>query len=317
MKFRSASGTPEDRSVHRSGKSRYVLLRWKSLVWGIIRNVFSWSVVIITLIASLVAFMPAAVSEWIIRSVNYTFVHPYIIIAVLLLMAVVAAVVSMPRTKAVYKDRTSDIRVIVECCDILRQSGMKIIHVVDTFDTELDRIITPRSLHGAFLQLCQREHTDIDAQIDATLLRQTPEAADEHLPGRKNRYALGTVCPVHVNGEPFACVAFTHLQPDGNIQITKAEYIQCLKKMWRNLSAPTIRQDELNVAVMGNRFVDLPAEFSTEQKIDIMVQTFFVAAKQKACCRTLRICVHPNDVADIDFASYPIIMKHLARRPVL
>ena len=87
--------------------------------------------------------------------------------------------------------------------------------------------------------------------------------------------------------------------------------------MWRNLAEPRVREEEVNVAVMGNRFVDLPAEFSTEQKIDLMIQTFFAVAREKTCCRTLRICIHPDNVTEIDFGNYPTIMEHLAKRPVI
>ena len=317
MNKKHSGSKNELKKLHRSSKGRYVLQHWRRLVWGIVSKVFSWWVVIMTLVSSLIALLPDEYGRYLMRGLGYVFAHGYIVAVSFSVMVVVAAILSWPRTKAVYKDKTSDIRVIIECCDLFRQKGMKVIHAVDTFDTELNRIITPKSLHGAFLQLCERNNANIDSQLDDALRHVAKTETDDALPGRKNRYALGTVVPVSVQDEPYCCVSFSHLMPDGNIQITKSDYIQCMKRMWRNLAAPTIRQDEVNVAVMGNKFVDLPAEFSTEQKIDLMIQTFFFAARQKACCRTLRICVHPNDVADIDFASYPTIIKHLAKRPIL
>ena len=206
---------------------------------------------------------------------------------------------------------------IVECCDLFEQDGLRTIHCVDTFDTALGSVISPRSVHGAFLKICKERGVDIDSAVDNGLHFIKPESTDENLPVRKDRYPLGTVCPVTIGNDKYCMVSFTHLQPNGSIAITRKEYTDFLLSMWRNLANPILREDEVDVAVMGNRFVDLPAEFSTEQKIDLMIQTFFVAAKEKSCCRTLRICVHESNMTEIDFPHYNVIIDHLAKRPVI
>lgn len=306
------------RSMNNSGKRKYVLLHWKRLAKKSMLDFLQWSVMTITIAGSLVAFLPTEKVTWLKTAIPY-YLSNYWILAVLLLLVFlsIAVICNWPHTRAAYKDKKTDIWVIIECCDLLQQKGLKVIHTVDTFDTELGRIINPRSLHGAFLKLCEQAGVNVEEQIDAALDRRVPRTVDENLPGRKHQYGLGTVCRVEVGAEPFACVAFTRLQSNGTIEITKEEYVRCLKQMWRNLSDPLNRNDIINVAVMGNKFVDLPAEFSTEQKIDLMIQTFFAVAREKSCCRVLRICVHPDNAPDIDFEKYPIIIEHLAKRPVI
>lgn len=301
-----------------SGQRKYVMLHWKRLAWLSMQDFLQWSIMIITIAGSIVAFLPTKDVIWLRAAIPY-YASTYWWWAVLLLLLVMGLAVlrNWPRTRAVYKDKKTDIWVIIECCDLLQQKGLKVVHTVDTFDTELGRIISPRSLHGAFLKLCEQAGVHADEQIDATLEHLVPRTVDEKLPGRKRQYGLGTVCRVDVGAEPYACVAFTRLQPNGTIEITQEEYIRCLKQMWRNLSNPINRNDIVNVAVMGNKFVDLPAEFSTEQKIDLMIQTFFAVAREKTCCRVLRICVHPDNAPDIDFEKYPVIVEHLAKRPVI
>jgi len=299
------------------GNREYVQIHWRRFVRRFARTFLSWTILSITIIGSLLGFLPEESSQGLRSAVDYVLIHPSLVIVVLLLYAVLAVLYNWPRMIAMYKDKNTDIRVIIECCDILKQSGMKVIHTVDTFDSELDRIITPRSLHGAFIRLCQEQQVNLDGIIDAYLERLEPSATNSQLPGRQNRYELGTICPISFADNHYCWAAFTHLQPNGTITIAKEEYIACLKTMWRNLSEPLVREDEVNVAVMGNRFVDLPAEFSTEQKIDLMIQTFFAVAREKACCRTLRICIHPDNVTDIDFGTYPTVIAHLAKRPII
>jgi hypothetical protein len=301
-----------------SGKRKYVTLHWKRLAWHSMRDFLQWTVLTITVVSSLMAFLPTEKVERLKEAIS-CFITTYsaIFCIIIILIIALAVLINWPQTRAAYKDKQTDIRVIIECCDILQQEGLKVIHTVDTFDTDMDRIITPKSLHGAFLQLCKQKNIAIEEQIDTALEQVEPLQINTELPGRQKQYELGTLCPIDVESDPFCCVAFTKLQPNGTIQISKEEYIACLKKMWYNLSDPRRRNDIINVAVMGNKFVDLPAEFSTEQKIDLMIQTFFAVAREKNCCRVLRICVHPDNAPDIDFEKYPIIIAHLAKRPVI
>lgn len=303
--------------MRNTGKRRYVLLHWKRLVWRSVRDLFQWGIMAITIIGSLIAFMPDEDARWLKTAVVYVWTHPWLAVLILLAAYAVSVAYNWPRTRAAYKDKKTDIWVIIECCDIMHQEGLKVIHTVDTFDMALGTIISPQSLHGAFLKLCAQKQVNVDEQIDAALEHRVPRSVNEHLPGRTRQYGLGTICRVNVDADPFACVAFSRLQPNGTIEITQEEYIRCLKQMWRNLADPRNRNDVINVAVMGNKFVDLPAEFSTEQKIDLMIQTFFAVAREKSCCRVLRICVHPNNAPDIDFTHYPVIIEHLAKRPVI
>ncbi len=295
----------------------YALQHWEHLLLNASRSFFSWLFVIITIIGSLLAFLPQKDVDRLRSFINYLEEHFIVLIVLILLLLVVAIIINWPQTKAVFKDKGTNIQVIIECCDIFSQQGMKVIHVVDTFDSDLTEIISPNSLHGAFLKLCEAKNVDIDSQIEHGLKRVQSSEEDITLPGRTKKYPLGTTLPLQIDGERYCWVAFTRLLPNGNIEISKNEYIDCLKAMWRNLAKARTRSEIINVAVMGNKFVDLPAEFSTEQKIDLMIQTFFAAARDKACCRTLRICVHTDNVNEVDFEHYPIIIEHLAKRPII
>lgn len=295
----------------------YVRLHWKKLMVSTVSDVFSWIFVSITIVGSLLAFLPTNGSEWLTEWIQFLLLHAWLLLIVLVLLFMLALTINWPRTETAYRDKTTNVKVIIECCDLFKQKGLKVIHVVDTFDMLLHKIITPHSLHGAFLQRCEKLGVNVDEQIDSGLRNLQSTEEDSSLPGRQYKYELGTLCAVQVENEPYCCVAFTRLRKDGGIEISKDEYIECLKNMWRNLAAPRFRNDEVNVAVMGNKFVDLPAEFSTEQKIDLMIQTFFVVAREKRVCRTLRICVHPMNVTDVDFEHYATIIEHLSKRPII
>lgn len=300
-------------------KIKYLGRHWKQLMWDVVKTTVAGFGLVITFSDALLNVLPkeSFLHHLLHRLVYLPFDHPATLLIALAILVFIGIVMNWPTTKSVYKDPHSDLHVIVECCDIFEQDGLRVVHCVDTFDNELGRIINPRSVHGIFLKYCQAEGIDVEAEITKGLKFVKPTGSDENLPGKKDRYPLGTVCPVFTDKGDFCMVSFTHLQPNGSIAINRQEYTTFLLDMWHNLAQPLLRHDTVNVAVMGNRFVDLPAEFSTEQKIDLMIATFFMAAKQKACCKTLRICVHDSNMTEVDFRNYHIIIDHLAKRPII
>ena len=300
-------------------KMRFLGRHWRELLWDVLKTTVAGFGIIITFSDALLNVLPedSRLHELLYKLVHLPFDHPATLLIAIGLLMLIGLVMNWPTTKATYKDPQTDLKVIVECCDLFDQDGLRIIHCVDTFDTALGTIISPRSVHGLFLARCKKASVDADAAIDTALRFTKPAATDEELPGRKDRYELGTVCPVEIGQETYGLVSFSHLNKEGSIEITRKEYVNFMMNMWKNLAAPTLRQDVINVAVMGNRFVDLPSDFSTEQKIDMMIQTFFAVARKKACCRTLRICVHESNMVEVDFPRYDIIIEHLAKRPII
>lgn len=296
----------------------YAGQHWKELLWSAFKETITLFSILIATYSALASFAPVGGPMYTFFQFfnNWLFRRMFVFL-LLLLIYLIFIIKNWPRMKAEYHDERTDTTVIIERADIFKQEGLKVIHTVDTFDTELDKIISRRSLNGAFLAQCEKEKIDVAAIVNRYLGNIQEEGSDSSLPGNEKRYQLGTVCPLTVNEHPFVLVSFAHLQTDGSISITSQEYVGFFMKMWENLSKANIRQDEINMVIMGNKFVDLPSEYSTEQKIDIMTQTFFVQAQKHNICKTLRICIHQNDVMQVDFHNYPVIFDHIAKRPAI
>lgn len=296
----------------------YFSKHWHQLLWSVCKESITWLSVFLATFSALFAITPNNSAEYIkLIHISEWFIQIWPLIIFILLIITISTIKNWPRMYASYYDLRTDTHVIIERANLLEQEGLKVIHSVDTFDTNLGTIITPKSLHGAFLQRCNDLKFPIEEQLDIALKLLKEGETDPLLPGRKQRYPIGTACSLLVGKEPFVLVSFSHLQIDGSIHITRQEYTEFLMKMWESISKPKIREEIVNVAVIGNQFIDLPSDFTTEQKIDIMVQTFFVFARQHTTCKTLRICVHEKNAAEVDFYHYSTIIEHLAKRPEL
>jgi hypothetical protein len=107
------------------------MLHWKRLAWLSMQDFLQWSIMIITIAGSIVAFLPTKDVIWLRAAIPY-YASTYWWWAVLLLLLVMGLAVlrNWPRTRAVYKDKKTDIWVIIECCDLLQQKGLKV--VLDT-----------------------------------------------------------------------------------------------------------------------------------------------------------------------------------------
>jgi len=296
--------------------SAYARRHWKGLLWRALKDTLMLLSVLIASYSALLSFASSSSAmEVFFSNANNWLFHKGFVFLLIFVIYIIFIVKNWPRMRAIYHDERTDTNIIIEYADIFKQEGLKVIHTVDTFDTELDRIISRRSLNGAFLSLCEKHKTDLPSLLNRSLSIVQETETDSTLPGNKTRYPLGTTCALTVNDQPYVLVSFAHLQSDGSISINSQEYFSFLMRMWENLSKANVRQEEINVVVMGNKFVDLPSEYSTEQKIDIMVQTFFIHARQHNFCKTLRICVHENDALQVDFYHYPVILDHLSKRP--
>lgn len=230
----------------------------------------------------------------------------------------------LPQLKAKYRDSSTGIKVIIEHCNLLKQDGMKIIHTVDTFETD-EKIVYPESLHGKFLADCRSRGIDVDAMVDNALQYMKQYSIDNQLVGRKKRYAIGTVIKPLADDnanhylKDFRMVAFSKItsQEDQShsIELSVPEYKQLLVNMWNTLSEPTQRMDTINMAIFGNKFLKMSGDYTTEHKIAIILDSFFIACHKQKCCDTLRICVHESNARDLDFPTLSALIKHYATKP--
>jgi hypothetical protein len=239
---------------------------------------------------------------------------------VIIISIIVSLYCHWPKVKAVIK--TSDVDIIVECCDILKQDGLKVIHATDTFDIEK---VKRHSVFDQFIRYCDSIGYDLKTAIQTSL--DGKEVVNRFTPESFKRYALGTVCDIQIDNrntkyqsgklDVFGLVAFTHLNVEQKtVELSFDEYREFIKTMWKNLSDPRVKADNdvMNVTIMGNRFIDLPVSYNLTQKIGFMLETFFEASKENKCCRTLRICIGKDDAADVDFANIGTIIKYVEGR---
>ena len=203
----------------------------------------------------------------------------------------------------------SDLEIEISFCDIFEQEGLKVIHVMDTFDTDLLRpgLIDKRTIHGKFLtKISSNENLFqlLRQQIEIGLTDYQAEY-NNNLPVNKNFYEIGTVVIANVNNENYAIVAFSKMQADMHVVMpqTEEEYSDFLVKMWQNLYRRSTSDDTVNVTIFGDGLNRMPTNFTKEKKIREIVSSF-IACNNSTGYKKLRICLKLGNKSSEEIEKY-------------
>lgn len=189
----------------------------------------------------------------------------------------------MSEQEAVFTIRQHSCRLIIKKCDIFAQKGLKAIHCPRTLETDL-RIIYEESVIGQFMLKYDSIKDSIASQIQA--YRENKQLPNGH------KFSPGSVCPIEINNEKFCLCAFNEQTKKNQVKdMSIADYIAYWEQLWPNIKK--LKAEEVSIAVPGGRIVDVgPSQFNLEQKIGVIVHTFFTCLQDnKRPCLQLTICL--------------------------
>lgn len=202
----------------------------------------------------------------------------------------------MSEQEAVFTIRRHSCSLIIKKCDIFTQKGLKAIHCPRTFETDL-RIIYEKSVIGQFMRKYDSIKDSIASQIKAyTENKQLPNGYE---------FPPGSVCPIEINNEKFCLCAFNEQTEKNQVKdMSIADYIAYWEQLWPNIKK--LKAEEVSIAVPGGRIVDVgPSGFNLEQKIGVIVHTFFKCLQDnKRPCLKLTICLWGMETEDFNYTGW-------------
>lgn len=202
----------------------------------------------------------------------------------------------MSEQEAVFTIRQHSCRLIIKKCDIFTQKGLKAIHCPQTLETDL-RIIYEESVIGQFMLKYDSIKDSIASQIQA--YRENKQLPNGH------KFSPGSVCPIEINNEKFCLCAFNEQTEKNQVKdMSIADYIAYWEQLWPNIKK--LKAEEVSIAVPGGRIVDVgPSGFNLEQKIGVIVHTFFKCLQDnKRPCLRLTICLWGMETEDFNYTGW-------------
>lgn len=197
-------------------------------------------------------------------------------------------------------------KVILEVCNLFEQKGPKVVHCHHTFDTDPE-VLRDTSVMGQFVKFCQDKQVDLENIISEWVEKHIHNSVVvDSLPCRKHIFDIGTICPVDVDGEKYFLTAFEDLKlflATGAMELDA--YINFLDNLWQSLCRQGIDKSIVNIPAFGNKIVNIATNgFTIDQKIGLIVQSYFKGLKQNRLFETLRICIHESDAKNIDLEKW-------------
>lgn len=182
---------------------------------------------------------------------------PVAIGTVILAICTLYAIIQTWRKNKIELNITSNLKLTIRQADIFEQKGIIVIGFNEYFDTHVgDGIVSPKTLHGIFINKYYKDHiTDLDADIKASLAQQgiipiQTNCQRRHTAGKTDKYELGTCALVHDGGKKYVLVALTHFDKYDKAYLSREEFNTVLSKLMTFLSAHA-EANEVHMPVIG------------------------------------------------------------------
>jgi hypothetical protein len=209
----------------------------------------------------------------------------------------------------------TDLTVIVEFCDIFKQEGAIVIPVSDTFDNDImNGLVNSKTLHGQFVEKfflgnVPSLNSEITRQLAST--GRVPIQTDVNLKGNKDRFEIGTCCPIKTHDKYFYLTALTYMKETGNVEMLPQYIYDFLSQLWNFIPNHGEYYDVVNIPVIGTGLNRLPANYTQQFIAQEIVNSFFATSKVQTFCKTLRICLHQNNYKYYDFDNLNVLFCHI------
>lgn len=213
-----------------------------------------------------------------------------------------------------YRIPDSKTRIIIEEANLFDQDGLKIVHCPRQFETHSD-VICHHSLIDQLVCKSREAQADIDKQIDDWCRQNAKDGhVDQRLPRRQVVFKFGKLCPIVIGSEHFYLAAFNYSSSQQDLKpLNVQDYIAFWNNIWANLQQLGNTPRTINVPIPGGVHVDfMNRHFDINQKIGIIVSSFFQFFKSTGRDYTLRICLYGDDVMDVEIDHwYEAILPYL------
>lgn len=221
---------------------------------------------------------------------------PYLI-GYILTSIVIGIIVVYPKRKVQFDLNNTNTKVEIEFGDLFATDGHKVISVSEFFDSKIGKPVSPRSLHGIFIERVLGGHTNIfDDAVNSQLFGKHIDKV-QRTDGKTLKYEIGSTITIEHNQSIYFLFALTRTDNDCNANSTPALMLRALDGLWDKVRIEGNGKD-INLPLIGNGLsrIGLPQS----QLLQLTLISLLKAAKERDLCSTIRIVLTPDVFDKID-----------------
>jgi len=221
---------------------------------------------------------------------------PYLI-AYILTSIIIGIFVIYPKRKVQFDLNNTNTKVEIEFGDLFATTGHKVIAVSEFFDSKIGKPVSPKSLHGIFIEKILGGHTSIIDDAVNTQLAGKQIDNIQRVDGKTLRYEIGTTITIEHNQSIYFLFALTNTDNDCNANSTRSLMLKALEGLWDKVRIEGNGVD-INLPLIGNRLsrIGLPPS----QLLQLTLISLLKASKERDLCSTIRIVLKIDIFDKID-----------------
>jgi hypothetical protein len=223
---------------------------------------------------------------------NWYWFSFYIIVSI-----IIGIISAIPKQSVNFSLINTNTKVIIEFGDLFKFEGHKVIPVNEYFDSLIGKPVSPKSVHGMFIEKTLGGYNHIiDDAVNSQLLGQEIEIVDRP-EGKKYKFSLGTTITIkHAESTYFL---FALCNSDNNCKVTcnPSLMLKALEGLWEK-----VRNEgngfTINLPLIGNGLsgVGLPPS----QLVQLILMSLLRFTKERELSTTVRIILHEDVFDKID-----------------
>lgn len=201
-------------------------------------------------------------------------------------------------SKIVIRLPMTNVSIEVVFGDIFDFDGVAAIPVNEFFDSQLGLPVSPKSLHGIFIQRCYGGHGDaFDRQV-VDKLAKVRAAQVQREQGKPQRFPIGTCAAIEAAGKHYLAFAFTCTDTKtykGSADVP--QMFTALSGLWQ-AARVELGGDALNLPLIGSGLsgVGLPAR----DLANILILSFIDETKRQIITQKMRIILARDRLDEVD-----------------
>lgn len=219
------------------------------------------------------------------------------LVAYLLASIIIGVIVVCPKRKVRFPLKNTNTRIEIEFGDLFVADGNKAIPVSEFFDSKIGKPVSPRSLHGVFIEKILGGQTKIiddavNAQLSGLLIDNVQRSD-----GKTAKYEIGSTITIEHNKSKYFLFALSHTDIDCNAYSTPSIMLKALDCLWNKVRTEG-NGDDLNLPLVGNGLsrIGIPPS----QLLQLTLISLLKAAKERDLCSTVRVILTTEIFDNID-----------------
>jgi hypothetical protein len=227
-----------------------------------------------------------------------------LLLAVYGFVSFIIAVISIwPRKSIGFKLKNTNTRVEILFGDLFQMDGHKVIPVSEYFDSKIGKPVSPRSVHGIFIQKILGGHSGIIDEATNKQLTGKEIEISNRPDGNNRKFPIGSTIFIPHNNYNYFLFALCESDNDCKVSCDPSMMLKALSGLWNKIRTEGNGFD-VNLPLIGNGLSGIGLPPSQLLQLILISLLKFTKEKELACCVNIVLLNDTFETIDLELIKY-------------